>query len=91
MLHILRRFGWTWVGLLALDDEASSKAAQDFQRELVKSGLGCLAYMEVLPYDPDPTALQRTVTVMKKSTARVVIAFAYATHMTDLMEEVGVI
>ena len=93
MLQILRRFGWTWVGLLFIDSEANSQVAQSFQSELTQSGVGCLAYMEALPYDlrrSDPAEHQRVVTVMKKSTARVVISFLPGYHTFKLMEEVGV-
>ena len=93
MLQILRRFKWTWVGVVFLDSDATTNPAQSFQTELAQSGVGCVAYMEVLPYDlrkSDPAELQRVVGVMKRSTARVVIPFVYGPHMDKLMEEVGV-
>ncbi|XP_029922255.1 extracellular calcium-sensing receptor-like [Myripristis murdjan] len=88
MLQILKRFGWTWVGLLISDDDYGLHAARSFQSDLAQSGGGCLAYLEVLPWSNDPAELRRIVNVMKKSTARVVIAFAHESHMVDLMEEV---
>ena len=92
MLQIMKRFGWTWIGLLFIGGESISRVAHSFQSELVQSGLGCLAYMEAMPYDiwSDPAELQRIVTVMKKSTAQVVIAFSPGYQMFQLMEEVGV-
>ena len=86
----MRRFGWTWVGLLFVDNEVVNKLAQSFQSELAQSGVGCLAYVEVLPFEQQKTVtkLERIVTVMKKSTARVVIAFVLESHMVNLMEEV---
>ncbi|XP_040902369.1 extracellular calcium-sensing receptor-like [Toxotes jaculatrix] len=88
MIQILKRFGWTWVGLLISDDDYGLHAARSFQSDLGPSGGGCLAYTEVLPWGDNPTELRRIVHVMKKSTARVVIVFAHEGHMIDLMEEV---
>ncbi|XP_008303660.1 extracellular calcium-sensing receptor-like, partial [Stegastes partitus] len=88
MIQILKRFGWTWAGLLVSDDDYGLHAAQSFQTELVQSGGGCLAYTEILPWGENPAELRRIVDVMKKSTARVVIVFAHQITMIQLMEEV---
>ncbi|XP_070826778.1 extracellular calcium-sensing receptor-like [Chaetodon trifascialis] len=88
MIQILKRFGWTWAGLLVSDDDYGLHAARSFQSDLAQSGGGCLAYLEVLPWGNDPSEHQRIVDVMKKSTAHVVIVFAHESHMINLMEEV---
>ncbi|XP_037631973.1 extracellular calcium-sensing receptor-like [Sebastes umbrosus] len=88
MIQILRRFGWTWAGLLVSNDDYGLHAARSFQSDLGQSGGGCLAYLEVLPWGKDPAELRRIVDLMKKSTARVVIVFAQPRHMINLMEEV---
>ncbi|XP_013771507.1 extracellular calcium-sensing receptor-like [Pundamilia nyererei] len=89
MIQILKYFGWTWAGLLITDDDYGLHAARSLQSELSVSGEGCLAYIEVLPWDKDTDELRRIVNVMKKSTARVVIAFAHESHMINLIEEVA--
>ena len=90
MLQIMRRFGWTWAGLVNSDDAYGRDAAQIFRSELDRSGFGCLAYLEVMPWDNDPAEIQRIVSVMKTSTARVVIVYVYGIRMVKLMEEVRV-
>ena len=89
MIQILKRFGWTWAGLLVSDDDYGLHAARSFQADLAQSGGGCLAYLEVLPWGNDPAELRRIVDIMRKSTARVVIVFAHQSHMIGLMEEVS--
>ena len=89
ILQIMRHFGWTWFGLVITDDNYGHSAARSFQSEVERSGLLCLAYVEVLPLDSDPAELQRIVSVMKTSTARVVVGFTLQTHMASLMKEVG--
>lgn len=91
MIQILKHFGWTWVGLLVSDDDYGLHAARTFQTDLAQTGSGCLAYVQVLPWRNDPTELRRIVTLMKTSTARVVIVFAHETHMIHLMDEVIII
>ncbi|KAL3991763.1 torsin-1 [Sarotherodon galilaeus] len=78
MIQILKHFGWTWIGLLVSDDDYG-----------LHSGDGCLAYLEILPWDSDPSELKRIVHLIKTSTARVVIVFAHEIHLIQLMEEVG--
>lgn len=86
----MKHFGWTWVGLLVSDDDYGLHAARTFQTDLPQTSGGCLAYVQVLPWRNDPTELRRIVTLMKMSTARVVIVFAHETHMIHLMDEVKI-
>ena len=88
VLQIMRRFEWTWVGLLFSDDEAGRDAALLFQSGLEQSGLGCVSYAEPLPFNNDLEKLQRIVTGMKTSTARVVVAFGYGSYYYNVLEEV---
>ena len=88
MLQILRRFGWTWVGLVISDDDYGRHTAQSFQSDLAKSGGGCLAYLEVLPWGHEVAEIKKIVGRIKKSTSRVVTVFAHTSNMLDLMEEV---
>uniref|UniRef100_A0A672Z5T8 G-protein coupled receptors family 3 profile domain-containing protein n=1 Tax=Sphaeramia orbicularis TaxID=375764 RepID=A0A672Z5T8_9TELE len=90
MIQVLKHFGWTWVGLLVSDDDYGLHVAQSFQSDLAQSGAGCLAYLEVLPWDSDPGELRGIVHLIKTSTARVVMVFAHEIHMIHLMEEVGI-
>ena len=90
MIQILKRFHWTWMGLLVTSDDYGLHAAQSFQSDLAQYGGGCLAYLEVLPWDNDLSELRRIVHLIKTSTARVVIVFAHESHMIQLMEEVGI-
>ncbi|XP_016528066.1 extracellular calcium-sensing receptor-like [Poecilia formosa] len=89
MLQILKHFGWTWAGLLISDDDYGLDAARSFNSDLGVSGGGCLAYVEILPWEKDLNEFKRIVDVMRKSTARVVVVFAHEGQIINLMEEVG--
>ena len=88
MIQILKHFGWTWIGLLVSDDDYGRHVARSFQSDLVQLGKGCLAYLEVLPWDGDPSEIKRIVRVINTSTARVLMVFAHEFHMINLMDEV---
>ncbi|XP_070685472.1 extracellular calcium-sensing receptor-like [Pempheris klunzingeri] len=88
MIQILKHFSWTWAGLLFSNDDYGLHASRSFQSDLARSGGGCLAYSEVLPWGNEPDEYKRIVDVMTKSSARVVIVFAHQMHMIQLMEEV---
>ncbi|XP_019125521.2 extracellular calcium-sensing receptor [Larimichthys crocea] len=88
MIQILKRFGWTWAGLLVSDDDYGLHVARSLKSDMTQSGGSCLAYTEILPWGDNPAELKRIVEVMKKSTARVVIVFAHQIHMIQLMDEV---
>ncbi|XP_076002469.1 extracellular calcium-sensing receptor-like [Genypterus blacodes] len=89
VIQILKHFSWTWAGLLVSDDDYGHNVARSFQTDLIQSGAGCLAYLEVLPTTTFlRSEYERIVAVMKKSTARVVIVFAYKSYLVHFMEEV---
>uniref|UniRef100_A0A8C7JNY6 Olfactory receptor C family, q5 n=1 Tax=Oncorhynchus kisutch TaxID=8019 RepID=A0A8C7JNY6_ONCKI len=89
MIQILRRLGWTWVGLLFSDDDYGFHAARSFHSSLAESG-GCVAYSQVLPKDNRPTELQRIVGEIKSSSARVVVVFSNEAYLLPLVDEVVV-
>uniref|UniRef100_A0A8K9WR54 G-protein coupled receptors family 3 profile domain-containing protein n=1 Tax=Oncorhynchus mykiss TaxID=8022 RepID=A0A8K9WR54_ONCMY len=89
MIQILRRLGWTWVGLVFSDDDYGVHAARSFHSSLAESG-GCVAYSQVLPKDNRPTELQRIVGEIKSSSARVVVVFSVEAYLLPLVDEVVV-
>ncbi|XP_062329513.1 extracellular calcium-sensing receptor-like [Osmerus eperlanus] len=88
MLQILRRFGWTWVGLLVSDDDYGRHAAHSFLQGLAHDSAGCPAYHEVLPGHSAPDEYRRIVSVVRASTARVVVVFSNQGYMLPLLDEV---
>ncbi|XP_035240782.1 extracellular calcium-sensing receptor-like [Anguilla anguilla] len=87
MVQILQRYGWKWVGLLFSDDDYGVHAAQSFRQEV--SHFGCVAFSEMLPHNNDRAEVQRIVSIIRYSTARVVVAFSAEAYLLPLTEEIA--
>uniref|UniRef100_A0AAY4DPB6 G-protein coupled receptors family 3 profile domain-containing protein n=1 Tax=Denticeps clupeoides TaxID=299321 RepID=A0AAY4DPB6_9TELE len=87
MVHILKRFGWTWVGLIVSNDDYGINAAQSFHQDI--SEFGCVAFYEILPKDNDITEIRRIMGVIQRSTSSVVVLFSTASYLLPLMDEVA--
>ena len=82
LVQIVRRFGWTYVGLVVDDSDKGIYLARTIRSELERSGTSCLAYVEFMR--PSFAVLQRVVTTMKESKARVVIYLA--SYIIDVLD-----
>ncbi|XP_030050623.1 vomeronasal type-2 receptor 26-like [Microcaecilia unicolor] len=49
IIRLLKHFGWTWVGIIASDDESSLKAIQILREGSEQNG-GCIAFIETVSH-----------------------------------------
>ncbi|XP_029572021.1 extracellular calcium-sensing receptor-like [Salmo trutta] len=88
MAKLLRLLRWVWVGLVSEDDDYGRFGVQLLLQELQGSGV-CVAYSEVLPKLPSKRKIRHIADTIRRSTARVVVAFVgFTGHSGALMEEV---
>ncbi|XP_053319869.1 extracellular calcium-sensing receptor-like [Spea bombifrons] len=86
LAQLVLHFGWTWVGLLAADNDYGQQGIQMVKQHLVKAGV-CVAFSEnILPSQPDRNA-PHIVKVMKRSTATAVVIYSSAIDMITIMDE----
>ncbi|XP_075462746.1 vomeronasal type-2 receptor 26-like [Ascaphus truei] len=83
IIQLLHHFGWTWVGLVASDDESNLRASGEIKTEIIRSGI-CIAYFEIVS-NRFLTSYRRVVDVIKKSSSNVVIIFSSTYIFFDLM------
>ncbi|XP_061072503.1 extracellular calcium-sensing receptor-like [Conger conger] len=76
MVHMLRLFGWTWVGVIAGDEEYGRSGIQLLLEELQNSEVNL------------ETSIPRIVETLRHSTAKVILAFAISTDILILLREV---
>ncbi|XP_036392211.1 extracellular calcium-sensing receptor-like [Megalops cyprinoides] len=84
--HLLRRFGWTWIGVVTEDDEYGRSAVQGLLKEIKNTGV-CLAYQRMIPKVYSREKILEILDVMKRSTARVVISFAAEGELYPFLRE----
>ncbi|KAL7879124.1 hypothetical protein AOLI_G00100980 [Acnodon oligacanthus] len=86
---ILKRFSWTWVGLVYSDDDYGIHAAHAFHQDVQVQLSGCVAYSEMLPRDNNRKDVRRIVEAIETSTARVVVVISTEAYLLPLMDEVA--
>ncbi|XP_035239987.1 extracellular calcium-sensing receptor-like [Anguilla anguilla] len=87
MAHMLRLFGWTWVGVVMGDEDYGKSGIQHLLEELQNSEV-CVAFSEVIPKVNLEKSIPRIVETLRHSTAKVIITFAISTDMYVLLMEV---
>uniref|UniRef100_A0A671T4I9 Olfactory receptor C family, s2 n=1 Tax=Sinocyclocheilus anshuiensis TaxID=1608454 RepID=A0A671T4I9_9TELE len=89
MARLLHLLDWTWVGVVAGDDEYGKSGVQLLLRELENTQI-CVDYLEFIPKSHSQSRIRRTVERIQSSTARVVVTFAIAPDIEVLLKEVVV-
>ncbi|KAM4675876.1 extracellular calcium-sensing receptor-like [Discoglossus pictus] len=86
LARLVLHFGWTWVGLLALDNDYGQQGIQQVRQEIIQAG-ACVAFSEnILMSQPNRNA-PHIVQVIKESTAKVIVAFSNAIDLVPLFDE----
>ncbi|XP_075715693.1 extracellular calcium-sensing receptor-like [Rhinoderma darwinii] len=75
LARLILSFGWTWIGLVALDNDYGFQGIQPIREEIVKAG-ACVAFMEYIRLGQPDFNAPHIVKVIKESTAKVVVVFA---------------
>ncbi|XP_029441500.1 extracellular calcium-sensing receptor-like [Rhinatrema bivittatum] len=86
--RLITFFGWTWVGILAEDSEYGQIGSQMLKEELVKAGV-CVAFYEIIPLFYSQEKTLRIVEVVKKLTARVIVAFSPGNNLYPVMQAIA--
>ncbi|CAJ0966221.1 unnamed protein product [Ranitomeya imitator] len=86
LAKLVLHFGWTWVGLVAVDNDYGQQGIQRVKQEITKAG-ACVAFTEnILKRQADRNA-PHVVKIIKKSTAKVVIIFSTDLDLAPILEE----
>eukprot|EP00079_Xenopus_tropicalis_P015507 XP_004913360.2 PREDICTED: extracellular calcium-sensing receptor-like [Xenopus tropicalis] len=86
LAQLVSYFGWSWLGILATDDEYGQFGLQIIKQEIAKTG-ACVAFAEyILTSKPDRNA-PHLIQVIQMSTARVVVVISTSTDFAIVLEE----
>ncbi|XP_068129491.1 extracellular calcium-sensing receptor-like, partial [Hyperolius riggenbachi] len=86
MAELVLHFGWTWVGLLAPDNDYGQLGIQPIKQEIIKAG-GCVAFTETIVMSKPDRNAPRIVKTIKESSVMVIVAFAVDVDMVPIMNE----
>ncbi|XP_069463318.1 extracellular calcium-sensing receptor-like [Ambystoma mexicanum] len=86
LAQLVMHFGWTWVGILATDDDYGQQASHIVKHELIKAG-ACVAFAEnILQNHADKNSFH-VVKVIKSSTAKAIVVFSSNVYLVPLLDE----
>ncbi|MBN3308557.1 CASR protein, partial [Amia calva] len=87
MAKLLKLFGWTWVGVIAGDDDYGKSGIQIFQEEVKKYDV-CIAFSEIIPKVYSKEKILQIMQTIKESSAKVMVTFAIESDIYSVLKEV---
>ncbi|XP_032887123.1 extracellular calcium-sensing receptor-like [Amblyraja radiata] len=87
LVKLIKHFGWKWVGVLADNVDYGIQAAEMFKIQMERMG-ACIAFNEAIPIDGSQKKYREIVEVIRKSTAKIIVAFSCDTNIVPLLEEI---
>ncbi|XP_030066654.1 extracellular calcium-sensing receptor-like [Microcaecilia unicolor] len=85
LVQLLHHFGWTWLGILASDNDLCDWSSQVLKLELERSG-SCVAFLEKIHDSYSWEKIEKIVEVILKSTANVIVCDGYNVHFKPVLE-----
>ncbi|XP_041441589.1 extracellular calcium-sensing receptor [Xenopus laevis] len=86
LAQMVLHFKWTWVGLIASNDDYGFEGLKIIKDELIKGG-ACVAYTVYVATNQDYKNIPSIVQMIKESTANVIIAFSVDVFLIPLLDE----
>ncbi|KAK2847775.1 hypothetical protein Q7C36_009457 [Tachysurus vachellii] len=88
LAKMVKLFGWTWIGAVRSDTDYGNYGMASFLQAAQEEGI-CVEYSEVYYRTQSRNKLERVANVIRRSTARVIIAFMHSGEMRFLLEELA--
>ncbi|MBN3294726.1 CASR protein, partial [Polypterus senegalus] len=86
MVEIIKYYKWTWIGAVGTDDDYGQNALKALH-EQVKM-FGCISFSETIPRFNDKSKVEQIITIIKQSSAKVIVAFASEAELLTLVKEI---
>ncbi|XP_030042462.1 extracellular calcium-sensing receptor [Microcaecilia unicolor] len=86
--RLLKHFGWTWVGIIASDNDYGVQGSQRLQTEIERSG-GCVEFLERVPIYQTKERVTQIVEMIKRSTAHIIVIYCHVGFIVPVFEEVA--
>ncbi|XP_078524838.1 extracellular calcium-sensing receptor-like [Lissotriton helveticus] len=86
LAQLVINFGWTWVGLLAMDNDYGQRGVQTLREELANAGV-CFAFSETILTSISHRNAYHIVQVIKHSSARAIVIVSSEIHLLPIVDE----
>uniref|UniRef100_A0AAR2KV67 G-protein coupled receptors family 3 profile domain-containing protein n=1 Tax=Pygocentrus nattereri TaxID=42514 RepID=A0AAR2KV67_PYGNA len=86
LAKMVKYFGWTWIGAVRSDSDYGNYGMASFLKAAQEEGI-CVEYSESYYRTQPRSKLERVANVIRRSTARVIVAFLAPGDMKFLLEE----
>ncbi|XP_073485108.1 extracellular calcium-sensing receptor-like [Aquarana catesbeiana] len=83
--RLVNLFGWTWVGMLIVDNDVGEQGGRVIRAEIEKSG-SCVAFVEKIHLSYSRKQVLRVVGIVKQSSANVIILHSTEPHVMALLD-----
>ncbi|XP_030258007.1 extracellular calcium-sensing receptor-like [Sparus aurata] len=88
MAHLVKYFGWTWVGAIRTNDDYGNNGMAIFTETAQQLGI-CLEY-SVSVFRTDPLhKIQQIIDIIKASTSKVIVTFLSLTDLYMILQELS--
>ncbi|XP_077327754.1 extracellular calcium-sensing receptor-like [Lithobates pipiens] len=86
LAQLVLHFGWTWIGLVAIDNDYGQQGIQMIKKDILKAG-GCVAFTESISINQPDRNAPHIVQVIKESTATAVVIFSTDIDLVYVLDE----
>ncbi|XP_075061830.1 extracellular calcium-sensing receptor-like [Mixophyes fleayi] len=86
LAKLILHFGWTWIGLLAAENDYGLQGIQPIRQEIIKAG-ACVAFTEYIRLTKPDRNAPHIVKVIKESSVKVIIIFSTDVDLVPIMSE----
>ncbi|XP_064158718.1 extracellular calcium-sensing receptor-like [Anguilla rostrata] len=87
LAQLVKHFGWFWIGAVRGDSDYGNNGMATFIKAAQQEGI-CIEYSEKFHFT-EPEKLQKVVDVIKRGSARVIVAFLAQNEMSTLLEQLA--
>ncbi|XP_035381314.1 extracellular calcium-sensing receptor-like [Electrophorus electricus] len=88
LAKMVKYFGWTWIGAVRSDTDYGNIGMAAFLKAAQEEGI-CVEYSEAYIRTQPRSKLERLAGIIRRSTARVIVAFLHAPDMKFIIEELS--
>ncbi|XP_069805699.1 vomeronasal type-2 receptor 26-like [Dendropsophus ebraccatus] len=87
IIQLLIHFEWTWVGIIATDNNSNQKAAEELKKQTEKHGI-CVDFLTYISMNPNnhPKNKNKVLQIILKSSVKVIILFRMDSFFVGILE-----